>query len=88
MAVLVAMMPFGDAMAQQVSGMTTKHHGIATPPSGTVPPQPKRLNHSNASTPGNNTPNLPELARQPDAPIGSPVTIAGPGGTVSHPLGN
>ena len=89
-ACLVALGLGGAAMAQESStGTTTSHNtGIAQPPPGTAAPAPKRLDHTNASVQGNNTPTLPELARQPEATIGSPVSIAGPGGTARTPAGD
>lgn len=85
----------GAAMAQTSattnSGTTThgtSSTGIATPPPGTSAPLPKRLDHSNASVLGNNTPTLPQIALHPTATIGSPVPVAGPGGTSSNPTGD
>lgn len=82
--------PLGAA-AQPVTGTTTtgtEKSAIAKPPPGTAPPQAKRLPTDNASTPGNNTPTLPQIALHPSATIGSPVPIAGPGGTSRSPTGN
>ncbi|WP_297491876.1 hypothetical protein [Acidocella sp.] len=81
----------GGAMAQTAStaaSATTKSTGLAKPPPGTTAPQPRRLDHSNASVQGNNTPTLPQIALHPQATIGSPVPIAGPGGTSRSPTGD
>jgi hypothetical protein len=81
----------GTAMAQPVLNngtTTTQPTGISKPPPGTAPPSPKRLNRTNASVLGNNTPTLPQIALHPTATIGSSIPIAGPGGTSSNPTGN
>jgi hypothetical protein len=79
----------GGAVAQTVtSNSTTTNTGIAKPPPGTSAPLPKRLTHSNASVLGNNTPTLPQIALHPTATIGSPVPIAGPGGTTTSQTGD
>lgn len=90
MACVLAVALGGSALAQTVtSGTTTSNNtGIANPPPGTAAPQPKRLTHSNASVLGNNTPTLPQIALHPTATIGSPVPIAGPGGTTRNETGD
>ena len=92
LAIAMGGMASGGAMAQTVSTGTTTNGttttGIAKPPPGTTAPLPRRLNHSNASVLGNNTPTLPQIALHPGPTIGSPVPIAGPGGTSSSPTGN
>jgi hypothetical protein len=67
---------------------TTQPTGISKPPPGTSPTQPKRLDRTNSSVLGNNTPTLPQIALHPTATIGSSIPIAGPGGTSSNPTGN
>jgi hypothetical protein len=86
----------GSTLAQTATGNTsanlssgvTKQTGIAKPPPGTAPPQPRRINRLAGSQLGNNTPTLPQIALHPTATIGSPVPIAGPGGTAKFPTGN
>jgi len=78
----------GDALAQTAVGTTTQQTGISKPPPGMVPPAPKRLDHSNSSVLGNNTPTLPQIALHPTATIGSPIPIAGPGGTTRNATGD
>jgi hypothetical protein len=93
---LLALAMGGSALAQTASGNTsanlssgvTKQTGIAKPPPGTVPPQPRRIDRLSGSRLGNNTPTLPQIALHPTATIGSPVPIAGPGGTTKFPTGN
>jgi hypothetical protein len=91
---LLALALGGAAMAQTSSanlssGTTTQNKtGIAKPPPGTVPPSPRRINRMSGSQLGNNTPTLPQIALRPSATIGSPVPIAGPGGTSRNPTGN
>ena len=78
------------ALAQTVSNgtTTTQQTGISKPPPGTAPQSPKRLDQSNASVLGNNTPTLPQIALHPTATVGSPVPIAGPGGTTRNATGD
>ncbi len=79
----------GAAMAQPINGTTTTQPtGISKPPPGTQPVAPKRLDHSNSSVLGNNDPTLPQIALHPTATIGSPVPVAGPGGTSANPTGD
>ncbi len=84
---LGSLLPAGSVLAQ-TSGTTTQQTGISKPPPGTAPPQTKRLDQSNASVLGNNTPTLPQIALHPTATVGSPVPIAGPGGTTRNATGN
>jgi len=91
LAIALGVLPAGGALAQTPvsSGTaTTQQTGISKPPPGTTPPGPKRLNQSNASVLGNNTPTLPQIALHPTATIGSPVPIAGPGGTTRNATGD
>lgn len=93
---LLALALGGTAAAQTAtssanlsSGTTTQNRtGIAKPPPGTVAPSPRRINRTGGSQLGNNTPTLPQIALRPGATIGSPVPIAGPGGTARNPTGN
>jgi hypothetical protein len=89
-AAIGAMALGGSALAQPALNgtTTTQPNGISKPPPGTVPPSPKRLDHTNSSVLGNNTPTLPQIALHPTATIGSSIPIAGPGGTSSNPTGN
>jgi hypothetical protein len=81
--------PLSSALAQtSVGGTTTQQTGISKPPPGTAPAGPKRLDQSNASVLGNNTPTLPQIALHPTATVGSPVPIAGPGGTTRNATGD
>src|ERR1700727_3153748 len=88
---LGSMLPAGNALAQTPvsSGTaTTQQTGISKPPPGTAPPGPKRLDRSHGSVQGNNTATLPQIALHPTATIGSPVPIAGPGGTTRNATGD
>lgn len=62
--------------------------GIAKPPAGTSPTAP--AGKQQAGVPPNmaNNPTLPQIAVHPSATVGSPVPIAGPGGTTSTIAGN
>lgn len=60
--------------------------GLAKPPAGSVPaPAPKQQ----VGVPPNmaNNPTSAQIAVQPSAPVGSPVPIAGAGGTTKAPTG-
>jgi hypothetical protein len=88
LAVTLAIALGGTALAQTASSTTTQQTGISKPPPGTSPPSSRRINHSaNPSVLGNNTPTIPQIALHPTATIGSPVPIAGPGGTTRSPTG-
>jgi hypothetical protein len=76
----------GSAMAQSASSTTTKT-GIAKPPPGYAPPQPRRLNSTTGGGTLANTPTLPQIALRPTATVGSPVPVAGPGGSSRTPTG-
>ncbi len=77
----------GAGSSANLSSSTTKKTGIAKPPPGTAAPSPKRIDPINGPQLGNNTPTLPQIARHPTATIGSPVPIAGAGGTSKYPVG-
>jgi hypothetical protein len=84
-----SILPLSSALAQPVGGTTTQQPtGISKPPPGTSPAGPKRLDQSNSSILGNNTPTTPQIALHPTATIGSPVPIAGPGGTTRNATGD
>jgi hypothetical protein len=93
---LLALAWGGNALAQtgagntsaNLSGGVTKQTGIAKPPRGVVPPQPRHTDRLSGPRLGNNTPTLPQIALHPTATIGSPVPIAGPGGSSKFPTGN
>ena len=90
LAVALSTSTAGSALAQTASTSGTTTTGIAKPPPGTAPPQRRRIDRSGANMPplGNNTPTLPQIALHPRATIGSPVPIAGPGGSSNNPTGN
>lgn len=66
----------------------TEQTGIAKPPAGTLPPQPKKRNPNDYSNIGANIPTLPTIAQHPTATIGSGVELSGPGGTTHSAVGN
>lgn len=91
LACLLALALGTAALAQPATTSGTTSHtttGLAKPPAGTTPRLHKKLNHTNASNLGDNTPTLPQVALHPEATIGSPVPIAGPGGTARTPTGD
>lgn len=60
--------------------------GVAKPPAGTAEPKPnKKRPGTNATLPNN--PTLPQIALHPTGTIGSPVPIAGAGGTTKSATG-
>ncbi len=60
--------------------------GIAKPPAGTAAAKPSKQ-APGASPTLPNDPTLPQIALHPTATIGSPVPIAGPGGTTKSATG-
>jgi len=86
----------GAALAQTSASTTTgsatnkgtEQTGIAKPPAGTLPPQPKKRNPDDYSNMGANIPTLPTIAQHPTGMIGSDVPIIGPGGTSHSVIGN
>ena len=81
---------FAQTFTNATGSATTKgteQTGIAKPPAGTLPPQPKKRNPADYSNIGANVPTLPTIAQHPTATIGSEVQIVGPGGTSQSPVG-
>jgi hypothetical protein len=85
---LGSILPLSSALAQTSGTTTQQPTGISKPPPGTSPAGPKRLDQSNSSVLGNNTPTLPQIALHPTATVGSPIPIAGPGGTTRNATGD
>jgi hypothetical protein len=86
---LIAVAFGSSAMAQSTPGVSTtgttgNKVTLAKPPVGTAPPSTKRNRGDNNL---NNTPLTPQIAKQPGPTIGSPIPIAGPGGTTTNPTG-
>jgi hypothetical protein len=77
----------GSAALAQPNSSTTETGTPGKPPAGApVPPQSTR--HDANSAIGANVPTLPQVALHPTATIGSPVPLAGPGGTTKNATGN
>ena len=78
-----------SAVAQTTTGSsgnstTGNKVTLAKPPPGTAPPSTKS-NRGNNNL--NNTPLTPQIAIQPGPTVGSPIPVAGPGGTTTNPTG-
>ena len=76
----------GTATITQNPNSSVVQPGLAKPPGSA--PGPKAA-HKPAGTQPTlpNNPTLPQIALHPTATIGSPVPIAGPGGTTKEPTG-
>lgn len=79
----------GNAQVNDNNGpnSSVEQPGLAKPPAGSAPaPVPKQQ----VGVPPNmaNNPTSPQIAVQSSATVGSPVPIAGAGGTTSVPAGN
>ncbi len=62
--------------------------GVAKPPPGAPKPPPKVKRQPNGSSAvWANQPTLPQIALHPQPTIGSPIPIAGPGGTTREVKG-
>lgn len=61
--------------------------GLAKPPAGALTPVPPATQPVGVPPNMANNPTAPQLAKQPSASIGSPVPIAGAGGTTSTVAG-
>lgn len=62
--------------------------GIAKPPAGAPTQMPSGMSPNMAMPPNMaNNPTSPQIALQPSTKVGSPVPIAGAGGTSSAPVG-
>jgi hypothetical protein len=76
----------GSAAVQANPNSSVVQPGIAKPPAGHPAPAPQKQRPGTSPALPNN-PTLPQLALHPTATIGSPVPIAGPGGTTKSPTG-
>jgi hypothetical protein len=95
MGVVLAFAFGGAALAQTAAGsaqITANPNGSVVQPGIAKPPAGKAAPKSAKQRPGTspalpNVPTLPQIALHPTATIGSPVPIAGPGGTTKSATG-
>lgn len=81
-------MTTGNAQINDNPNSSVVQPGIAKPPAGMSPPAPTGKQQVGVPPNMANNPTSSQLALHPSATVGSPVPIAGPGGTTSTATGN